>query len=95
MTLTREELKNAKNNVMVIMENRIMPMIGCDRTTANLIANEVLNLDRDAEFLLNNPEDNSCYSCKHYAIDRFSIMDKCYLEGDGCQTNMYECFEGK
>jgi len=54
MTLTREELKNAHNNIMPIMENRIMSMAGCDRLTANLVANEVLNLDRDADYLLNN-----------------------------------------
>lgn len=52
--LTREELKNAKNNVMTIMENRIMQMTNCDRTTANLVANEILNLDRESEELLNN-----------------------------------------
>lgn len=57
MTLTREELKNAHNNVMTVMENRIMSMIGCDRRTANLVANEVLDLDRDAEWLLNNEEE--------------------------------------
>ena len=51
--LTREELKNAKNNVMTIMENRIMQMTNCDRTTANLIANEILDLDKESERLLN------------------------------------------
>ena len=55
--LTREELKANKNNVMTIMENRVMSMTGCDRKTANLVANEVLNLDRDAEWLLNNEEE--------------------------------------
>lgn len=57
MTTTREELKSVKNNVMTIMENRIMMMTGCNRMTANLVANEVLNLDHDAEFILNNPEE--------------------------------------
>lgn len=57
MALTREELKNAHNNVMTVMENHIMSMAGCDRRTANLIANEVLDLDRDAEWLLNNEEE--------------------------------------
>ena len=56
MALTREELKNANNNVMTVMENHIMSMVGCDRRTANLVANEVLDLDRDAEWLLNNEE---------------------------------------
>lgn len=54
--LTREELKNAKNNVMTIMENRIMQMTNCDRTTANLIANEILDLDRESERLLNESD---------------------------------------
>ena len=52
MTLTREELKSAHNNVMTVMENHIMQIIGCDRRTANLVANEVLDLDRDADRLL-------------------------------------------
>lgn len=37
---------------MTVMENRIMSMIGCDRRTANFVANEVLDLDRDADRLL-------------------------------------------
>ena len=54
MALTLEELKENHNNLMSVMENRIMLLAGCDRKTANLIANEVLDLDRDAEILLNN-----------------------------------------
>lgn len=50
--LTREELKANKNNVITIMENRVMQMTGCNRQTANLVANEVLDLDREAEDLL-------------------------------------------
>ena len=50
--LTMEELKANKNNVMTIMENRIMQMTNCNRETANLIANEVLDLDRESEQLL-------------------------------------------
>lgn len=50
--LTKEELKNAHNNVMTVMENHIMQICGCDRATANLIANEVLDLDKEAENLL-------------------------------------------
>lgn len=57
MRLIREELKAAHNNVMTVMENHIMMLGHCDRTTANLIANEVLDLDRDAEWLLNNEEE--------------------------------------
>lgn len=51
--LTREELKVAHNNIMIIMENRVMQMTGCNRQTANLVANEILDLDRDADKLLN------------------------------------------
>ena len=54
--LTMEELKSVKNNVITIMENRVMQMTGCNRQTANLVANEVLDLDRDADKLLNGKE---------------------------------------
>ena len=53
MALTREELKAVHNNIMTVMENRIMLIARCDRKTANLIANEVLNLDREADHILN------------------------------------------
>jgi len=51
--LTREELNAAHNNIITIMENRVMQMTGCNRRTANLVANEILDLDRDADKLLN------------------------------------------
>ena len=51
MTLTREELKAAHNNIMTVMENHIMMLAHCDRTTANLIANEVLDLERELKTL--------------------------------------------
>lgn len=51
--LTREELKAVHNNIITIMENRVMQMTGCNRQTANLVANEILDLDRDADKLLN------------------------------------------
>jgi len=54
--LTMEELKAVKNNVITIMENRVMQMTGCNRQTANLVANEILDLDRDADKLLNEKE---------------------------------------
>ena len=54
MTLTREEFKEAHNNIMTVMENHIMLLAHCDRKTANLVANEVLDLDRDADRLLND-----------------------------------------
>jgi hypothetical protein len=59
MIVTRDELKAAHNNVMTIMESRIMAMVGCDRRTANLVANEVLSLDNDAEYILSHPEEES------------------------------------
>lgn len=52
MALTKEELKQHKNNVMCIMEDRVMQMTGCDRATANLVANEILDLDRESERIL-------------------------------------------
>jgi len=57
MALTREEFKAAHNNIMTVMENHIMMIAHCDRTTANLVANEVLDLDRDADRLLNETEE--------------------------------------
>lgn len=56
MVLTREEFKAAHNNVMTVMENHIMSMVGCDRKTANMVANRVLDLDHEAETLLNDEE---------------------------------------
>ena len=52
MRLTKEEFKSAHNNIMTVMENHVMMIAHCDRITANLIANEVLDLDRDADRLL-------------------------------------------
>ena len=52
MKLTKEEFKAANNNIMTVMENHIMMLAHCDRRTANLVANEVLDLDRDADRLL-------------------------------------------
>ena len=50
--LTEEELKRHHNNVMTIMENRVISMTGCTRTIANLVANEILNLEDEAEKIL-------------------------------------------
>lgn len=52
-----EELKSVKNNVITIMENRVMRMTGCDRKTANLVANEILDLDRETDYLLETPSE--------------------------------------
>ena len=55
-----EELKKAHNNVMTVMENHIMLIAGCDRRIANLIANEVLDLDRESDNLLEEtPSENT------------------------------------
>ena len=56
MRLTKEEFKAAHNNIMTVMENHIMMIAHCDRTTANLVANEVLDLDRDADRILDEEE---------------------------------------
>lgn len=50
--ILRNELKENHNNIVTVMENHIMQMIGCDRHTANLVVNEVLELDRQAEDIL-------------------------------------------
>ena len=52
MKLTKEEFKVANNNIMTVMENHIIMLARCDRKTANLIANEVLDLERDADRIL-------------------------------------------
>lgn len=52
MRLTKEEFEAAHRNIMTVMENHIMMIAHCDRLTANLVANEVLDLDRDAEKIL-------------------------------------------
>ena len=51
MKLTKEEFKAANNNIMTVMENRIMMLAHCDRTTANRIANEILDLEREIKTL--------------------------------------------
>ena len=47
MKLTKEEFKAANNNIMTVMENHIIMLARCDRTTANRIAKEVLDFERD------------------------------------------------
>ena len=48
----KNELKENHNNIITVMENHIMQMIRCDRHTANLVVNEVLELDRQSEDIL-------------------------------------------
>lgn len=50
--ILKNELKENHNNIITVMENHIMQMIRCDRHTANLVVNEVLELDRQAEEIL-------------------------------------------
>ena len=52
--LTKEEFKAANNNIMTVMENHIIMLARCDRTTANLIANEILDLERELKILKDN-----------------------------------------
>ena len=47
--LTREELKAVHNNIITIMENRVMQMTGCNRQTANLVANDKLLNEKEAD----------------------------------------------
>jgi len=50
--ILKNELKDNHNNIITVMENHVIQMIGCDRHTANLVVNEVLELDRQAEDIL-------------------------------------------
>lgn len=47
-----EEFTAAHNNIITVMENHIMMLAHCDRTTANLVANEVLDLNIRIESIL-------------------------------------------
>ena len=44
MKLTKEEFKVANNNIMTVMENHIIMLARCDRTTSNRIAKEIMGL---------------------------------------------------
>ena len=50
--ILKNELKETHNNIIIVMENHVMQMIRCDRHTANLVVNEILELDRQAEDIL-------------------------------------------
>lgn len=50
--ILKNELKNNHNNIITVMENHVMQMIRCDRHTANLVVNEILELDRQADEIL-------------------------------------------
>lgn len=53
MSLTMKELNDAHNNIMTVMENHLMNMCGCNRKLANLMANEVLELNEQIDCALN------------------------------------------
>lgn len=50
--ILKNELKENHNNIITVMENHVIQMIRCDRHIANLVVNEVLELDRQAEDIL-------------------------------------------
>ncbi len=50
--ILKNELKESHNNIIIVMENHVMQMIRCDRHTVNLVVNEILELDRQAEDIL-------------------------------------------
>ena len=50
--ILKNELKNNHNNIITVMENHVIQMIRCDRHTANLVVNEILELDRQADEIL-------------------------------------------
>ena len=64
MKLTKEEFKAANNDIMTVMENHIIMLTHCDRTTANLIGNEFMDLKRDADRIL---DELSKYAESQYA----------------------------
>lgn len=55
-----------------------MPMTGCDRKTANLVANEVLELDREIDSLLETPTEKIK---KEISWDRLSEIATQALHG--------------
>ena len=74
MKLTKEEFKVANNNIMTVMENHIIMLVRCDRTTANLIANEVLDLERDADRILEELKVEEKYD--HITKEEFKEANK-------------------
>ena len=74
MKLTKEEFKVANNNIMTVMENHIIMLARCDRTTANLIANEVLDLERDADRILEELKVEEKYD--HITKEEFKEANK-------------------
>ncbi len=50
--ILKNELKESHNNIIIVIENHVMQMIRCDRHTVNLVVNEILELDRQAEDIL-------------------------------------------
>lgn len=76
MRLTKEEFKAAHNNIMTVMENHIMMLAHCDRTTANIIANEVKTLLEQEKIGA-----GGYYSCvKFHNENGVKVIDKCKLQ---------------
>ncbi len=44
--ILKNELKESHNNIIIVMENHVMQMIRCDRHTANLVVNEILEIKK-------------------------------------------------
>lgn len=76
-------------NAMTEMENTVINMTGCNRETANLVANAILDIDRktNTEANENINEYHPCPDCVWYGI-------RCNHKR-GCQTEMYEFFDPK
>lgn len=94
-----KELKEANNNTMTVMENHIMQMARCDRHTANLIANEVLDLDRESEYVLSTEgkKELTCSDCPYHYYDEGDKYPSCHHNGDDVAPCEYEepqeCYE--
>ena len=52
MKLTKEEFKEANKNIMKVIENHIIMRSSCERTIANRIAKEIMDLEKDVDRLL-------------------------------------------
>ena len=92
MTLTREELKAAHNNIMTVMEDHIMMLAHCDRRTANLVANEILDLDRDADRLLSEEdkyEENIDYDVCEYKEQKNKFGQHIFITSCGKDLIQY------
>ncbi|MEG0898399.1 MAG: hypothetical protein RSF40_01635 [Oscillospiraceae bacterium] len=70
---------------MTQMENAVMNMTGCDRQTANLVANAILDTDRETE-----QELYKCQYCGKYITNDEGItcVDGSWVcDNDSCRTD--------